>query len=337
MSRRRKFGLFLGKKCMLDTTWYIIIDVLLLIMVFLGFTYFVRDTVQNNAFEKIYLSKEQATLISAVYMINGNALSSYSGSIQGYTSAIKNGWLRVSDSGGGYETVYRYAQDKSVLNPEEVELKNAELSVVKNGGSVRVGTGLKINLNAISCPEVRGSTKSPQIIIDPASGKEDKRKTNQDANFYEGEITFEIAQGVKNYLGQENVKLTRVSSDSDATFEQRMNFVEESTGAFIIIGTGSNVDLRKNDIKAYYRAGDEKSKALGCLILNSLTEKLSQVTGAGLIPSNEIALDKNKEGVAVRIELGNVQIPEKDNVLKTNAVVFKTGIGEGIKKYHEMS
>ncbi len=218
------------------------------------------------------------------------------------------------------------------ITPED---KLAGLHMVKEGNRIVIQKAAdRFHGQMIACDNL--PIKISQLVVDPSHGGVsgefysgnpadvgDSNPINSKLN--EAEFTFSLAQLMS------GVALTRTRQEY-MSMQDRKGVLAKNTGAFLIgISAGNDPDASKNVVTAYILWESEKyeeSRYVACIMLNQLTNDFPEITGVSIVPVNPLyikgddplqILNVNNGGVV--LEIGNMQIPYEQNMLRDPAAL----------------
>lgn len=349
----------MNKKGQLPESTFAIIDMTLILVVLIALLAFVVMESDGNSLRMNIISKDVSLTHNAMASIQGNAYVTY---FAGETE-LSN---KIIEFEPGFTLVYDKDKTATAYHPYFInsyltELKDAIYEKPESLTIKKLGPILMRDVNGqiidnqfeIACPEIATTkTSSIKVVLDPEHGGIDKgfESTNSPPEI-ESEIVFGISERIKTSLGAaagagiSEIKLTRVGSPQTIVDEStRLAIVSDNTDVVISVGLGNDFK-EDNKIKAFIPRKnanvnsdlrEEKSRKLACLILNSLTGLAGEdivFTGSSIITiEDDNMLNKNIEGVAVRLEVGNIN---NDKLLDYNTQqnYLAAGIAKGVTEY----
>ncbi|NQV09291.1 N-acetylmuramoyl-L-alanine amidase [Candidatus Woesearchaeota archaeon] len=336
----RKRGLFSSKKGEVnEELFFFIAELILTVMVFVILLAYVNSIRDNTLLEKNYLARDVALMVDSVYAAPGKINVGYSfGSIDllDFSFGFNEQRAGVLEENGEQTIKFPYADNKIFFSPLSIGfMRTGELIFIRSSNRLRIGGDIKENLNKIDCPVVETKEDKKRMIIDAGHGGSDSGFVNTNDALNESKITQQIARVFGLYMEDMKdegffVEFTRdVRYDSERPMDKRLLVIGQSSSNILISMHVGEDDEEINNIKAFVPFESKKSVKLACNIINSLLDEYDDITGASIIPSEDIILQKP---VSVLLELGNIQA-DKDILNKKDKTALS--IIDGIKDYFE--
>lgn len=358
-----KRGLFRNKKAVGSMVILEAMQLLAVMLILTSSIMYVQNKLEIVGFSKIFFARDLGLMATALHGAPGNVFqffdispkSKKEGETYEFGFNVSDNFVTVNATTNPGSALYWYFSSYG-MHPIKFEESfgpsTGFFKIGKEGNWLLMGKK-KINGNIFTCPFINTAEtgyRSKKFIFDAAHGENETDKgavNNADESFYEAKTAMDIANKI-GAIELGNRFFTR-ESGKFATFAKRKEFISKNAEAdtvIISVHAGNNPDNKINHIKAYYNVLSdsdtrEKSRKLGCNIMNFIIYGQDKIQGAGkinglaVIPSDSDYIQKIIPAgkIGVLLELGNMQVPKKDNFL-ADSTKLAGAIYGGAASYH---
>jgi hypothetical protein len=333
--------LFAGKRGLMEDLHVYLIQLVMILGYTIVIIAFAAAGVNNSLFERAYITRDLASITTAIIASPGNVFYTYD--LTGYEFILEfsNKKIAAKDKNEKNSVFYSYASDLS-YNVRDYISKDPlskiivkKIYIAKEGNIIRFNGTLNPNLNAIDCSFYGNeSIKPKKVLID---------------------IPHDAANpGYR--IGNENTELLAICKIANYLLHQKNTSIEfsfthpiDSSGNLdcfhrnpvgipavdyvVVIHGGALMSYELSPAKAYIQinsAKEKESSRLGCQLVNSILspEKLEHFTGSALISADSSLTNTHIQIGAIDpaistivLEIGNVNIPKEKNQLLAPDVI----------------
>ncbi|MBI2548370.1 hypothetical protein HYW21_03395 [Candidatus Woesearchaeota archaeon] len=331
----------------------VIIDLILLVSTFLVLLAYAKSSAEGTLVEKLYVTRDQALLIDAIYAAPGNIDYSYTLpdtflNMSQFNYLYYTYTVAMTEKNQPSLTAYPHYADLFLANnisflTTDIKTPITMLQFSKIGDEITVGTLPEKNLLRQDCSvfaelQTQADVATRSFVVDPShgdliEGSRDRGYVNaQDALFAEAEVAYSVASYFATRL---SAKLTR-EEQPDAVVD-RLLPIGQDTDFVLSIHTGSTLP-EENPVIAFIPPDSPYSQKFACIAINTLLEKYPDITQVAILERDDSLLTKNqgfgKQHVAVQFELGNIQIPREENVMLDKHRELAQALHEAINTYY---
>ncbi len=303
--------MFNKKRGQFKLSLWTIIELMLFVIVALLFISMIRDVQDNTLFEKTYVSRDMALMANTVQSVPGDVTVYYS---------------QPNFDIGNFS--YDFTDNLVILyNPEE-----------RTGSEVKypffINSNLLSSLEDLETPSHLVFVKTSELFQIREDYNEDSVEQLVCGNIQAtlaGQDTLVVYSTTNN---KNEIAITDYLSSDKLSFIKRSSQttdIETNTNLVIGIEIATDNTSTTNTIKAYYPYGSnsEQSKKMACSILSELNSKFTSLNieiNQRPIQSSNAVINKNTNGMAVLLELGNDAI-ESDLFDDPNTLASTIQIG----------
>lgn len=332
----------------------VIIDLVLLVSAFLVLLAYAKSSAQGTFVEKLYVTRDQALLLDAVYAAPGNIDYSYT-LPESFLNMSKFQYLYYTYTVAMTEkrqpsiTAYPHYADLFLANNISFLTTDSKAPITmlqfsKAGDTITVSTLPEANLLKQDCSlfaelQTQADPSALLFVVDPGhgdliEGSRDMGYVNvEDPSFTEAGVAYSVASYFENRL---SATLTR-EEEPDGVVD-RLLPIGETTDFVLSIHTGSTIP-EENPVVAYIPPDSPASQKFACIVVNTLLEKYSDtITKVVILERQDPLLTKNqapgKQKVAIHMEIGNMQIPKDENVMLDKHRELAQALHEAINIYY---
>lgn len=356
----------LGRRAAGDIThniYLIVFEAVMVAVIFLALMNNVRSIYKDTFFERTYLSKDIALLVTAIESSPGNLNYVYTHpkiDLNGFDFVFDKDSVgvlsEVQGSTGSLQSsmvYYPYASDKNIsFDPINLKTPYAILFSLQEKKLTISASTIEQTLSCNDVDTKDQDSKNKKIVVDPGHGVDtrfgpgaqssDTGTVNDEKGLVEYQLTKQISTALISQLndaGYRNTVLTR--QDNFVSMADRRSICD-SSDLCISVHTGSEYG-NYNGVRVYIYAASPnllKSEKLACLILREFGRKFSNLTRVEIIrvESSNIPEDDSRQilltdKVSVIVEIGNIQMNE--GLLYLPSPEIAAPIKDAIRNYYE--
>lgn len=318
-----KRGVVRSKKAnVMHEVYFIIFEVLLLLIVALALYQFEANWAKGLDFSRRFTAADLGVFMTALYGMPGTVQAMYAipQTENEWELLLKDGKIEIREQGKPLVVTNVYAQDRNI--DKFSHLFGFESLFLSKTGEQVTASFDEANLKQLRCP---------RVIIGKI-GWEYDQDILISTGFHKGQATEDVI------LEQTSVKKIKEQLTGVPAFS-----FEKTNQKIAVLLHIAHHDETNNALRAYVKSDPAdpenflKSKKLACNILNNMMTSSANYSFAQIVPvdsalieaEKDMLQDLNEFGVAVAIEIGNPVIAGKHTGLIAN------GIKEGIRKYFE--
>lgn len=293
-----------------QVSYIMIIEIVLLAFITAAFFYYHKDVQEDKLFEKAYAVRDMALLLETSQAVPGDIEIYYSQphfDIGEYNYLLKDNLLRIYEGKNYlYSVNYPFFLDNQlnqIIKDERYE-RPAAFIISKEKGNLQIKEHNVISETLghdkkLSCPSVSSTKKYNKNSIVVVA--EDSR----------------LAKIETYFINNPKIEFSKRNKD--------INAITEKTDFVLLLDTQAGETITVL-IPIY---DNQQSEKIGCLIANSLLENLPQAELLTIIKTSDEPLNINKEGLAVRIIIG-------ENLFTDSSAlsIISSAIKDGMEEYY---
>jgi len=331
-----------------------------LAVVFPGVLRLVLGIRETTYFEKTFLVGDMAITTNTLYSGPGNIMATYDKDTLWFSYKFDKEGVSSFDIDPERKIKYPIVHtglikfNEKLLEPEFFSEPKSEDNLKKKvkpifakiSDEIIIDEQISRSINEIKCENLEPMGKKT-ILVDAGHGGEDEgivigSLKEKDMTGSIGLVLYQSIKGDKFFTRdniasvRDQVRKSEYNTKEKTTEEVNKNGIE----MIISIHAGSRDDL-SNNVKAYYSIeSDEdfqqKSKKLGCEILNELVRKEAlEITGISVVGINPEDYEGGhilvKDKIAILLEIGNLDNEKSANTLMKSVDIIGNSIIEGIE------
>lgn len=279
----------------------VIIEIILLVLIIGVFFYFHTTVQKNTLYEQSYAARDIALLLETAQSAPGDISLFYSQpsfDVGKYSYDLSDHLLQIYETSSITAITYPFFLDSRLYQTLSVFEKPAAFYINKEQRTLTVEEHGSVDIQQkkeLHCPFV-ASTKTAQLSFVILSDESVFSKVQSDL------------------LNNPKLGFAKTNKEEAALTSQ--------TSLVLLLSAQEG-----SDVTAYIsQTADEQSEKLGCLIENNILAQFSDATLSEPLASQEENLNKNTNGLAVHLVIGND--------LLTDSTKLSTALKKGLEEYY---